>query len=68
MATLPTCLSNVARVLTCIGPTESPFWIDTESGVRTDEDELDLGLVRQVLEVCKSFVTCPARDRDARLK
>ena len=60
--------SNVARVLAGIGHTKSPFWIDMESGVRTDEDELDLGLVRQVLEVCKSFVTCPARDREARLK
>lgn len=33
----------------------NPFWIDVESGVRTD-DRLDLGKVRQVLEAAKHYI------------
>ncbi len=47
--------SNVVAVLADIGPADAPFWIDMESGVRTD-DQLDLNLVRQVLKSCAPYV------------
>lgn len=41
--------ATVEYVLKEIGPVNGDFWIDMESGVRTD-DRFDLGLVREVLE------------------
>ena len=46
---------NLVEVLRDIGPREAPFWIDMESGVRTD-DRFDLAKVRAVLEAAKPFV------------
>lgn len=51
--------SNVLDVLRDIGPVEQDFWIDMESGVRTNDDRLDLGLVREVLEKTAPFVGAP---------
>lgn len=48
--------SNVLQVLKDIGPVDAPFWLDMESGVRTD-DKFDLGLVREVLTLTAPFVT-----------
>jgi phosphoribosylanthranilate isomerase len=47
---------NLLDVLRAIGPVESPFWIDMESGVRTD-DRFDLAKARAVLETAAPFVT-----------
>jgi hypothetical protein len=47
---------NVVDVLNDIGPREAPFWIDMESGVRTN-DRFDLAKVRAVLEAAKPFVS-----------
>lgn len=48
--------SNVETVLEDIAQSRvnhpSPWWIDMESGVRDSNDRFDLGLVRQVLEIC----------------
>lgn len=41
--------------LRAIGPTDNQYWIDMESGVRTD-DHLDLALVREVLALAAPFV------------
>lgn len=46
---------TVVRVLEEIGYVEQDFWIDMESGVRTD-DKFDLKLVRQVLEAARLYV------------
>ncbi len=47
--------STVLDVLRDIGPVDASFWIDMESGVRTD-DKFDLALVRKVLEQCAPYV------------
>ncbi len=47
--------SNVIEIVSELAARELPFWIDMESGVRTD-DKLDLGKVRQVLAACAPFV------------
>lgn len=46
---------NVEQVLADIGPVDGDFWIDMESGVRTD-DRFDLKKVRAVLERAAPFV------------
>jgi hypothetical protein len=46
---------NVVETLESIGHIAAPFWIDMESGVRTD-DRFDLGKVRRVLELCAPYV------------
>lgn len=46
---------QIVDTLKEIGVVDSPFWIDMESGVRTD-DKFDLAKVRQVLEAAKPFV------------
>lgn len=48
---------NVADKLTYLFENvgEGEFWIDMESGVRTD-DWFDLGKVRQVLEICEPII------------
>ncbi len=53
--------SNVEQVLKDIGPLQEDFWIDMESGVRrlddkSEEDDLDLDLVREVLEKAQPWV------------
>lgn len=47
--------SNVERVLTRLNERPGAYWIDMESGVRTD-DRFDLALVRDVLVKCRPFV------------
>jgi hypothetical protein len=47
---------NVLDVLSAIGPVSHDFWIDMESGVRTD-DRFDLAKVRRVCEVTEPFIT-----------
>ena len=50
---------NVAQVIQNIMTvTEKPFWIDLESGVRTD-DKFDLVKVRSLLERAKPFLADP---------
>jgi hypothetical protein len=46
---------NVVAVLLAIGPLAHDFWIDMESGVRTD-DRFDLAKVRRVLDLAEPFV------------
>jgi phosphoribosylanthranilate isomerase len=47
---------NVKRVIREISAkVDAPFWIDMESGVRTD-DRFDLNKVRRVLETAAPFV------------
>lgn len=46
---------NVIDVLSAIGPVSRDFWIDMESGVRTD-DRFDLAKVRRVLELTAPIV------------
>lgn len=48
---------NVVRVLEELAsnPAAAPYWIDMESGVRTD-DRFDLDKVRRVLELAATFV------------
>ena len=55
---------NVLDVLRAIGPVTTPFWIDMESGVRTD-DRFDLAKVRAVLYAasnrsCEAPIAPPA--------
>jgi hypothetical protein len=47
---------NVEDVLRAIGPRAEDFWIDMESGVRTD-DAFDLAKVRRVLETTERYIT-----------
>lgn len=47
--------ANVRQVLGALGGFAHAYWIDMESGVRTD-DRLDLLKVRQVLEAARPFV------------
>lgn len=47
--------STLIEVLNDIGPVDHDFWIDMESGVRTN-DVFDLALVRQVLEQACPYV------------
>lgn len=46
---------TIKSVLQEIGPMDGPFWLDMESGVRTN-DTFDLVLVRQALEAAAPFV------------
>lgn len=46
---------NVLDVLSAIGPVSHDFWIDMESGVRTD-DQFDLAKARKVLELTAPYV------------
>lgn len=46
---------NVVAVLLAIGAVPQDFWIDMESGVRTD-DKFDLAKVRRVLDLAEPFV------------
>ena len=46
---------TIVDVLKDIGIVDSPFWVDMESGARTD-DKFDLAKVRQALEAAKPFV------------
>ena len=48
--------STVLDVLSSIGVVDQPFWIDMESGVRDENNQLDLRLVREVLEKTRPFV------------
>lgn len=52
---------NVVETIESIGHIAAPFWIDMESGVRTD-DRFDLAKVRRVLELCAPYVTKESRD------
>ena len=53
---------NVLDVIRDIGPRD-PYWIDMESGVRTD-DKLDLAKVRRVLEQIATLTIAPGEGRD----
>lgn len=46
---------NVVSVLEAIGKRPEPFWIDMESGIRTD-DRFDLAKCRAVLETCRAWI------------
>lgn len=55
---------NMAQVLTDLGKVcKQPFWIDMESGVRTD-NKLDLGKVRTVLTQAKEIKKIRSRSND----
>jgi hypothetical protein len=46
---------NVDGILSILKDYTEPYWIDMESGVRTD-DKFDLCKVRKVLEICRDFL------------
>lgn len=47
---------TIVDVLNDIGPLDSDFWLDMESGVRSGDDAFDLSLVRKALEAAAPFV------------
>ena len=53
---------SLDRLIRDIGPRD-PYWIDMESGVRTD-DKLDLAKVRRVLEQIATLTIAPGEGRD----